>query len=103
MTTRFTQSVPSFVVALSMMLSGVAQSKLPGWELSTPPMVEGEPGAGLRVRQVAPEYIGTEVHHALYLPVDWKPGELYPVIVEYTGNYFPPSNSSGKIEDANLG
>ncbi len=72
-------------------------------DLVTPTMIEGEPGAGKRVRQVAPEYVGTDVYHALYLPVDWKPGGNYPVIVEYTGNKWPPGESTGEVKDANLG
>jgi hypothetical protein len=66
-------------------------------------MTTDEPAAGRRVRQVAPEYKGTEVYHALYLPVDWKPGDKYPVIIEYTGNRFAESGSTGEVKDANLG
>ncbi|WP_419194150.1 hypothetical protein [Novipirellula herctigrandis] len=72
-------------------------------DLVTPVMTTGDPKPGKRVRQVAPEYVGTKVHHALYLPVDWTPGGKFPVIIEYTGNYWPPSHSTGKVEDANLG
>ncbi|HUV66253.1 MAG TPA: hypothetical protein VMW24_20345 [Sedimentisphaerales bacterium] len=72
-------------------------------DLATPVMTEEAPAAGKRVRQVAPEYKGTQVYHALYLPVDWKPGGKYPVIVEYTGNEFPPGKGSGEVKDANLG
>ena len=72
-------------------------------DLVTPVMTDEAPAAGLRVRQVAPEYEVTEVYHALYLPVDWKPGGNYPVIVEYTGNKFPPGKGSGEVKDANLG
>ncbi|QDV54764.1 hypothetical protein [Rosistilla oblonga] len=75
----------------------------PNDDLITPAMEDGSPAAGRRVRQVAAEYAGTNVHHALYLPVDWKPGGRYPVIVEYTGNKFPPSHSTGQVKDANLG
>jgi hypothetical protein len=39
----------------------------------------------------------------LYLPGDWKPGGKYPVIVEYTGNYYPESGSTGMVGDANMG
>ena len=63
-------------------------------DLVTPVMTDESPAAGKRVRQVAPEYKGTEVYHALYLPVDWKPGGTYPVIVEYTGNKFPPAREA---------
>lgn len=66
-------------------------------------MTDEAPAPGKRVRQVAPEYRGTEVHHALYLPTDWQAGESYPVIVEYTGNRSPRHGSTGKVEDANLG
>lgn len=72
-------------------------------DLVTPVMTEGSPAAGKRVRQVAPEYEGTHVYHALYLPVDWKPDGKYPVIVEYTGNKFAACGSTGEVKDANLG
>lgn len=72
-------------------------------DLVTPEMTREDPGPGRRVRQVAPEYQGTEVHHALYLPVDWKPEGSYPVLVEYTGNRSPKHGSSGRVQDANLG
>ena len=72
-------------------------------DLVTPAMTTSEPGPGRRVRQVAPEYEGADVYHALYLPVDWKPGGKYPVIVEYTGNKWPPCGSTGEVRDANLG
>lgn len=71
--------------------------------LVAPVMTDDEPAPGRRVRQVAPEYAGTDVHHALYLPSDWQPGGRYPVVVEYTGNYFAACGSTGKVEDANLG
>lgn len=72
-------------------------------DLVTPKMISGSPAAGRRVRQVAPEFVGTEVYHSLYLPTDWKPNGRYPVIVEYTGNRFPTSGSTGEVKDANLG
>lgn len=72
-------------------------------DLVTPVMTHDAPAAGKRVRQVAPEYVGTEVYHSLYLPVDWKPDGNFPVIVEYTGNKFPPGQGSGEVKDANLG
>ena len=74
-----------------------------GADLVTPEMTAGVPAAGKRVRQTAAEYAGTDVYHALYLPTDWKAGGSYPVIVEYTGNYFPACGSSGEVKDANLG
>ena len=72
-------------------------------DLVTPEMSTDEPAAGRRVRQVAPEYEGTEVYHALYLPVEWRPGGKYPLVVEYTGNQYPKSGSTGEVKDANLG
>ena len=42
-------------------------------DLSTPVMTDEEPGPGRRVRQTAPEYQGTDIFHALYLPTDWEP------------------------------
>ena len=71
--------------------------------LVTPKMTNEAPAAGKRVRQVAPEYKGTNVFHSLYLPSDWKVGKKFPVIVEYTGNRWPPSGSTGKVEHGNLG
>ena len=72
-------------------------------DLVTPAMTYGAPSAGKRVHQVAPEYEGTDVHHVLYLPVDWKPEGKYSVIIEYTGNEWAACNSTGKAKDANLG
>ncbi len=76
-------------------------------DLEAPPVVEGAPAPGGRVRQSLPEYEGTEVHHALYLPADWRPGRRYPVIVEYAGNG-PYSNafgdiSTGRVDGSKLG
>jgi hypothetical protein len=76
-------------------------------DLTVPPMTEGAPAPGKRVKAVPPEYAGSAVHQALYLPVDWEPGRRYPVIVEYAGNG-PYQNSfgdtcTGKVEDCSLG
>jgi hypothetical protein len=76
-------------------------------DLCPPPVVEGAPGPGRRVCQVAPEYQGTQVHHTLYLPTDWQEGRRYPVIVEYAGNG-PYENEfgdlcTGRVEDSVLG
>ena len=46
-------------------------------DLITAAMTDGTPAPGRRVRQIAPEYRGTDVHHALYLPIDWQPGRKY--------------------------
>ncbi len=76
-------------------------------DLETPAMTEGPPAPGKRVRQVAPEYAGTQVYHTLYLPTDWVAGRKYPVLVEYAGNG-PYRNkfgdvSDGTVEGGNLG
>lgn len=71
--------------------------------LVTPTMTTGEPAPGRRVRQTPAEYHGTSVHHSLYLPVDWQPNKKYPLLIEYTGNRWPTSGSTGRVADANLG
>ena len=70
-------------------------------DLVTPRMMQEAPAPGKRVRQVAPEYKGTQVYHSLYLPTDWKKGKTYPVLVEYTGNKFPACGSTGEVKGAN--
>ncbi|MCP5518426.1 MAG: hypothetical protein H7A45_14330 [Verrucomicrobiales bacterium] len=55
-------------------------------DLVVPPIQDGPPAPGVRVRGFLPDYEGTEVGHVLYLPTDWKPGTHYPVLVEYAGN-----------------
>jgi hypothetical protein len=72
-------------------------------DLVTPKMTEGHPAAGKCVRQVSPEYRQSKVYHSLYLPTDWVKGKTFPVLVEYTGNKFPPGKGSGEVKDANLG
>jgi len=76
-------------------------------DLTTPAMVEGAPAAGRRVKQTTPGWEGTAVHHALYLPRDWKAEGRYPVIVEYAGNggYRNAFGdvSHGTVEGSNLG
>lgn len=76
-------------------------------DLQTPPMLDASPAPGKRVRQVLPEYRGTDVYHALYLPENWRPVQRFPVIVEYAGNG-PYRNaygdySSGEVQGSNLG
>ncbi|MCL2659145.1 MAG: hypothetical protein FWD64_01320, partial [Acidobacteriaceae bacterium] len=76
-------------------------------DLTTPPAIAAAPSPGVRARRALAAYAGTEVHHTLYLPSDWKPGKKYPVLVEYPGNgpYTSPcgDSSSGDVEDCNLG
>jgi hypothetical protein len=102
----FTLSV-IFTTFISTALPTSAQEvKLPAayglpTDLVTPVMTNDAPAPGKRVRQVAPEYKGTEVYHTLYLPTNWKKGKQYPVIVEYTGNKW--THGPGTIDVANLG
>ena len=76
-------------------------------DLVVPPMTEGSPGPGKRVRQVAPGYEATDVHHALYLPVDWEAEGRYPLIVEFAGNGSYRNHygdvSTGVVEGSRLG
>lgn len=76
-------------------------------DLYPPPVTEGTPAPGQRVRQTESEYRASLVYHTLYLPTDWKPNQTYPVIVEYPGNgpYRSPFGDvcTGEIEDCHLG
>ncbi|TWU56090.1 outer membrane protein assembly factor BamB family protein [Rubripirellula reticaptiva] len=92
-------------LALAMVFNdgGVKAAEVIPFDLVTPKMTDQPAGPGRRVRQTSPEYQGTDVHHALYLPPDWTPLGSLPVIVEYTGNQWAQCNSTGKTEDANLG
>lgn len=60
----------------------------PGGRLDLPPMADGAPAAGRRVRYQLPGDAGTGIYCALYLPTDWQAGGTYPVIAEYPGNIF---------------
>lgn len=94
------------ITALILLLPTCSSKPSPKYshqDLITPIMTNEKPAAGKRVRQTAKEYQGSQVHHSLYLPRNWKPGGNYPVIVEYTGNKFRPGKGSGEIKDANLG
>ncbi len=55
-------------------------------DLTVPPVQDEQPAAGKRVRATTAGWEGTEVHHTLYLPTDWKPDARLPVLVEYAGN-----------------
>jgi hypothetical protein len=76
-------------------------------DLTTPPMTAGEPFPGRLVKAVTAGYESTGVYHALYLPTNWKPHQLYPVIVEYAGNGSYTNRygdySNGSVEGSNLG
>jgi len=83
-------------------------TSLHGADLALPPLAEGAPQPGKRATVVTAEYAGTKVHHLIALPDDWSPdwkarGKHWPVIAEYTGNYYPGSGSTGQAEGAALG
>ncbi len=96
-----------FIKATSGTLPTNEISRVP-MDLHTPLLItNAAPAPGLRVKVTNPEYAGTEVYHALYLPADWVPGKKYPVIVEYAGNgpFIDKYGdaSSGAVESSNLG
>lgn len=77
-------------------------------DLPLPPLTKEAPAPGRRSAVTAPEYAGTQVRHLIALPDDWTPdwkarGRSWPVIAEYTGNFFPTSGSTGEVEGAGLG
>jgi len=77
-------------------------------DLTLPPLTDQGPQPGKRAAVTPTEYAGTKVHHLIALPDDWTPdwqakGKRWPVIAEYTGNYFPTSGSTGEVEGASLG
>ena len=96
-------------LCILLMLSGIlAITDSDKRNLQLPPLEIGEASAGKRVTIVPTEYEGTGVHHILYLPSDWdkvwrKKGRSWPVIIEYTGNKYPTSGSSGEVEGAAFG
>lgn len=93
------------LLLLSALLTNIHADKK---ELQLPPLESGIASSGKRVAITSPEYEGTAVHHMLYLPDDWNhdwqnKGQSWPVIIEYTGNKFPASGSTGEVEGAALG
>lgn len=76
-------------------------------DLTVPKMTTGAPAAGRRVRYTTPGWENTQVYGALYLPVDWKAGGHFPVIVEWAGNgdYHNVFGdvSAGVVEGSQLG
>lgn len=76
-------------------------------DLTVPSVAAGDAAPGKRVRQTDPDFAGTDIHHLLYLPTDWRPGRLHPVIVEYAGNGNYRNQygdvSTGEVEGSKLG
>ena len=76
--------------------------------LTPPATTEGPATPGKRISITLEKFKGTDVHHTLYLPSDWDPAWggknlRYPLIVEYSGNKFLASGSTGRIKDSALG
>ncbi|MDX1948480.1 MAG: hypothetical protein SFU86_24050 [Pirellulaceae bacterium] len=76
-------------------------------DLAAPAMTSADPAPGKRVRHQLPQFAGTELFHALFLPKNWERSKKYVVIFEYPGNG-PYQNklgdtNSGRLEDCNLG
>jgi hypothetical protein len=103
-----------FVYACALFLGGSAAlaAELPDLgsvapDLTVPAVTSEAPAAGRRVRQTLAAYAGTDVHHTLYLPTDWRASARFPVIVEYAGNGSYSNKygdvSGGTVEGSRLG
>lgn len=71
-----------------------------------PPLTLGPPAPGQRAVVRGDAAAGSAAYHTLTLPTDWRAGERYPVLVEWTGNG-PYRNEhgdriTGRVEDAAL-
>ncbi len=84
-----------------------SRNPAPDPDLTVPSTTSDAPAPGKRVRHQLRGYLETEVHHTLYLPSDWRPGNQYPVIVEYPGNQYGPDGHgdvcTGTPEGCKLG
>lgn len=110
-TVRIDPIAPTALLLALLTVSALAEecpdiSTVPA-DLTIPPIEAGPPRAGARVVVVAPEYKDTDVHHLLYLPVNWEPGKKYGVLVEYAGNGNYRNKygdvSTGEVEGSKLG
>jgi hypothetical protein len=76
-------------------------------DLVVPPVVDGAPAPGRRVKITTQGWAGTAVYHLIYLPSDWKPDVKLPVLIEYAGNGNYRNDfgdiSNGTVEGASLG
>ncbi len=68
-------------------------------DISIPPISDEQPNPGKRVRQRNTGYEDWNLYHVLYLPIDWKPDQTYPIIAEYPGN----GGYKNKLGDESLG
>ncbi len=76
-------------------------------DLSPPVLAQGKPEPGKKVRVEFGPSLNSRVHHALYLPTEWSPTGVYPVLVEYPGNGDYQNEygdiCTGRVEDCSLG
>jgi hypothetical protein len=76
-------------------------------DVIVPAVTQGAPAPGRRVPQTTAGWECTEVHHLLTLPADWRPGQKYPVLIEYAGNgYYADARGDtcdGSVEGCVLG
>jgi hypothetical protein len=77
----------------------------PAGRLELPPVEDGLPRAGHRVRVRLAGDEASGVYSVLHLPRDWRADGRYPVIVEYPGNLFmtPECYSTGRPEHCTIG
>ena len=79
--------------------------KRPAGRLDVPSVENAAPSAGHRVRYRLEGDQDSKIYSLLNLPEDWKPGQKYPVIVEYPGNVFftPGCYSTGLPDQCVIG
>ncbi len=79
--------------------------KRPSGRLDVPDLEDALPAPGKRVRYRLPSDEGTGIYSVLHLPEDWRPGNAYPVVVEFPGNVFfaPACYSTGFPEQCVIG
>lgn len=103
----FLCSALMWTVASAVSAAELPDLKIVAADLKSPAMEVAAPAAGKRVRQTTPGWEKTEVHHALYLPRNWKKEKRHPVFVEYAGNggYRNAFGDvcEGTVEGCNLG
>lgn len=80
---------------------------LPSGRIEPPPVTDGPPAAGRRVRLRLAGNDSAEPPLLLHLPEDWRPEDAarYPVIIEYPGNIFFTAGcySTGRPEQCVIG
>jgi hypothetical protein len=100
------------VAALAVVAAIPAAGQLPDIrsvpaDLQVPKCSGGTPAAGVRVKQVHPDWKDTDLYHTLYLPPNDHSGTPPPVIVELAGNGGFQNRfgdvCTGRPEDCKLG